>query len=51
MELATRVMEALSRQDLPRLLDLTDPEVEWHSFFAELGEVASTGGMTARGST
>ena len=38
VELATQVMEALSRQDLPRLLDLTDPEIEWHSFFAELGE-------------
>jgi ketosteroid isomerase-like protein len=38
VELATRVMEALSRQDLPRLLDLTDPAIEWHSFFAELGE-------------
>ncbi len=38
VELAARVMEALSRQDLPRLLALTDPEIEWHSFFAELGE-------------
>jgi ketosteroid isomerase-like protein len=38
VELATGVMEALSRQDLPRLLELTDPAIEWHSFFAELGE-------------
>jgi len=38
VELATRLMAALSRQDLPRLLELTDPGIEWHSFFAELGE-------------
>jgi hypothetical protein len=28
------VMEALGRQDLPRLIELSDPEVEWHSLFA-----------------
>jgi ketosteroid isomerase-like protein len=31
-------MDALSRRDLSRLLELTDPAIEWHSFFAELGE-------------
>ena len=38
VELAREVMNALSERDLPRLLDFADPEVEWHSFFAELGE-------------
>jgi ketosteroid isomerase-like protein len=38
VELAGQVMEALSRRDLPRLIALADPDIEWHSFFAELGE-------------
>ena len=38
LELADRVMEALGRRDLSTLLALADPEVEWHSFFAQLGE-------------
>jgi ketosteroid isomerase-like protein len=38
LELAQRAMAALSRGDLPGLIALADPEVEWHSFFAELGE-------------
>jgi ketosteroid isomerase-like protein len=38
LELAHRAMAALSRGDLPGLIALADPEVEWHSFFAELGE-------------
>ena len=38
VELAREVMKALSQRDLPRLIDFADPEVEWHSFFAELGE-------------
>jgi ketosteroid isomerase-like protein len=37
VELAGEVMDALSRRDLPRLIALSDPEIEWHSFFAELG--------------
>ncbi len=41
VELARRVMEVLSRRDLARLIELSDSEVEWHSFFAKLGE----GGM------
>jgi ketosteroid isomerase-like protein len=31
-------MDALGRRDLPCVIALTDPEVEWHSFFAELGD-------------
>ncbi len=38
VELAREVMKALSQRDLPRLIDFADPEVEWRSFFAELGE-------------
>ena len=35
--LAREVMNALSRRDVPRLIALADPEVEWRSFFA-IGE-------------
>jgi ketosteroid isomerase-like protein len=38
LELAQRAMNTLSRGDLRGLLLLADPEVEWHSFFAALGE-------------
>ncbi len=38
LERAGQVMDALSRRDLSRLLAFADPEVEWHSFFADLGE-------------
>ena len=38
VELARQVMDALSRRDLEGLIAFADPEVEWHSFFAELGE-------------
>ena len=38
VELANQVMETLSRRDLPGLLAVADPEIEWHSFFAEVGE-------------
>ena len=37
IELATQVVDAINRFDLSRLIELTDPEVKWHSFFA-LGE-------------
>ena len=37
VKLARRVMETLGRRDVSGLLALSDPEVEWHSFFA-LGE-------------
>jgi ketosteroid isomerase-like protein len=35
--LAREVLDALSRREPSRLIELSDPEVEWHSFFA-LGE-------------
>jgi ketosteroid isomerase-like protein len=38
VKLAGDVLDALSRGDFARLIALTDPEVEWRSFFAELGE-------------
>jgi ketosteroid isomerase-like protein len=38
LEWADQVMEALGRRDLATLLACADPEVEWHSFFAELGQ-------------
>ena len=38
VELAVQVMDALGRRDISRVIALTDPEVEWHSFFAELGD-------------
>jgi ketosteroid isomerase-like protein len=38
VELARQVMDALSRRDLEGLIAFADPEIEWHSFFAELGE-------------
>ena len=38
LKLAHEVMDALSRGDFDQLVALCDPEVEWHSFFAELGE-------------
>ena len=31
-------MAALSRKDLSGVVALSDPEAEWHSFFAALGE-------------
>jgi ketosteroid isomerase-like protein len=38
LDLARAVMEALSQRDLARLTALASPDVEWHSFFAGLGE-------------
>ena len=38
LELADEVFAAIARRDLDRLLELTDPDVEWYSFFAQLGE-------------
>jgi uncharacterized protein len=37
LELAREVFDAVARQDLSRLIELTDPDVQWQSFFA-LGE-------------
>jgi ketosteroid isomerase-like protein len=38
VETAKRVMEALSNRDLETLIAISDPEVEWQSFFARLGK-------------
>jgi hypothetical protein len=38
VELARQVLYAINGRDLSRLIELTDPKIEWHSFFAELGE-------------
>src|SRR5919204_3162996 len=37
VELAGQLLDAIARRDLPFLIEFTDPEVEWRSFFA-LGE-------------
>jgi ketosteroid isomerase-like protein len=37
VEIARELFDAVARQNLSRLIELTDPEVEWQSFFA-LGE-------------
>ena len=36
VELALQVFDAITRRDLEFLISSTDPEVEWHSFFAVL---------------
>jgi ketosteroid isomerase-like protein len=38
VELVKEAIEAVARQDAARLVELTDPEVEWRSFLAQLGE-------------
>ena len=38
VELAHEAMRAVEQLNLSRLIELTDPEVEWHSFFAGLRE-------------
>jgi ketosteroid isomerase-like protein len=38
IELARQALDALGRRDISRVIELTDPEIEWHSFFAELGD-------------
>ncbi len=37
IELARALLATLSRRDVDGLLEASDPEVEWHSFFAQLG--------------
>ena len=34
VKVAREVLNALARRDPSRLIELSDPEVEWHSFFA-----------------
>lgn len=41
LDLAQAVMDALGRRDAARLIELSDPDVEWHSFFA----VGEAGGV------
>ena len=36
VELARTVLDALAQRDVSRLVDLSDPDVRWHSFFAEV---------------
>ncbi|HZO58332.1 MAG TPA: nuclear transport factor 2 family protein [Solirubrobacterales bacterium] len=36
VDLAYQVMDALERRDVSLLTALSDPDVEWHSFFAEV---------------
>ena len=54
VKLAREVLAALGTRDPSRLIALSDPEVEWHSFFA-LGEggggAACITATTARGGT
>ena len=38
IDLARRAMSLLSEGEFEDLIAMTDPEVKWHSFFAELGE-------------
>ena len=38
VKLADDLIAAVSRHDLGRLIELTDPDVEWHSFLAQLSE-------------
>lgn len=38
IELAREVMAALSRRDFETVIASAAPDVEWHSFFAEVGE-------------
>ena len=38
VELVKGLVDAVARQDTARLTELTDPEVEWHSFLAQLRE-------------
>lgn len=38
VEMAGQVLDALARRDVSRVIELSDPEIEWHSIFAELGD-------------
>lgn len=45
LELAHDVIDAVERRDLNRLVELTDPAVEWHSAFAISGLYRGHDGM------
>jgi len=38
VKLVHGLVEAVAQQDAERLIELTDPEIEWHSFLAQLEE-------------
>ena len=38
VEIARRVIDAVEQRNLDRLIELSDPEVEWRSAFADLAE-------------
>jgi ketosteroid isomerase-like protein len=38
LELARETMRTLNRRDPDELIAVADPDVEWHSFFAQVGE-------------
>jgi ketosteroid isomerase-like protein len=38
VEVVSQLLAAVTRRDVSRLVDLTDPDVEWRSFFAALSE-------------
>jgi ketosteroid isomerase-like protein len=41
VEIVQQLVDAIAEQDLSRLLELTDPDVTWQSFFAALREGAT----------
>jgi ketosteroid isomerase-like protein len=43
VDMAGRVLDALARRDVEGLIDLSDPDVTWHSFFAEVAFGAGGG--------
>jgi len=45
VRLAHEVIDAIERRDLASLIELTDPEVEWHSAFALGGHYRGHAGM------
>jgi ketosteroid isomerase-like protein len=38
VELVRRVVDAVNSRDIPSLVELTDPDVEWRTFLSELRE-------------
>jgi ketosteroid isomerase-like protein len=45
VEAAHEVLSAVERRDRSRLVELTDPEIEWRSFFADLSEYHGHDGL------
>jgi ketosteroid isomerase-like protein len=38
VEVVHRAVDAVARQDVSCLIELTEPDIEWHSFLAQLAE-------------